>query len=528
MAFPTIPTVAAGRVITGVQADTTATRTFPSLTGLTKNSGDLLVAVIVCYQSSLTSAIFSSWGAGFTELKDIGVASQHCLGVAYKWSTGSETGTFTVAQAGTVTGHAAMIVLSIPGAHASEVPAILAALATGTTAAADPASLSPSWGGEDSLWIVIRGSGETGTGGSFTGLGNPPTNYGDSAQTGISADAVGGMEAGASFRQLNAASEDVGTGACDVSNARNCITVIAVRPVTIENHDGSVVGTGGGVVTSASTTNRQTSATETGGGVSVLAATTNRPAPIAATGAGVLTETETTDRSAAMTATGGGVVVFDYEASSGENHDATLAATGAGALVTSATTDRLGSATATASGVGTLAGQAGFSTSLTGTAGGVHESASSTQRLADLASTGGGVFTTTQLADRDSTLVGTGAGVLTWLQATGREASLVATGGGAATFEGTSAEDHTATLTATGGGVVSLSVLAARLAAALMTGGGVIGLVAQTDRLLMLQGTGGGIATFSTTEPGPSAGLPAIVYATITPIPTISAEIEEQ
>jgi hypothetical protein len=231
MAFPTIPTTGAGTVVTGVQTGNSGTRTFPSLTGLTKNNGDLLIAIIVCYQSSLTSAIFSSWGAGFTEIRDIGVTTQHCVGVAYKFSDGTETGTFTVAQAGTVTGDAGFILLSVPGAHATTPPEVSTALATGTTAAADPAALSPSWGAEDTLWIAARGSGETATGGSYTGLSTPPANFTDSAQTGISQDAVGGVEAGTSFRQLNTASEDVGPGTCDVNNARNCAFVIAVRPV---------------------------------------------------------------------------------------------------------------------------------------------------------------------------------------------------------------------------------------------------------------------------------------------------------
>lgn len=230
MAFPTIPT--GGRVITGVQANATSPRTFPNLSGLTKNPGDLLIAIIYCYQSSLTSAIFSSWGGGFTEIRDVGVASQHCVGIAYKISDGTETGTFTVAQAGTITGHAAMIVMSIPGAHASAAPEVLAALATGTAANADPGALNPSWGADDTLWITARANGETATGGTFTGLGAAPTNYGNAVQTGISGDVVGGIEAGVSFRQLNAASEDVGAGTADVSNARNASIVIAVRPIT--------------------------------------------------------------------------------------------------------------------------------------------------------------------------------------------------------------------------------------------------------------------------------------------------------
>ena len=232
MAFPTIPTVANGRVLVTTQANTTSPRTFPTLSSLTKNSGDLLVAIIVGYQSSLTSAIWSSWGASFTELLDIGVSTQHCVGIAYKWSDGTETGTFTVAQAGTITGHAAMVLLSIAGVNPTEVPAVLAALATDTAAAADPGALDPAnWAAEDTLWVAVAGSGETSTSGAFTGVTAAPTNYTDYAATAISSDAVGGVNAAVAFRQLNASSENVGTFSVDTSNARNCATVIAIRPV---------------------------------------------------------------------------------------------------------------------------------------------------------------------------------------------------------------------------------------------------------------------------------------------------------
>ena len=248
MAFPTIPTVAAGRVVTGFQADTNATRTFPSLTGLTKNAGDLLIAIIVGYQSSLTSNVYSVWGGGFTEVKDIGVASQMCLGVAYKWSNGSETGAFSVSQNGTVTGHAGFILLSIPGAHATTPPEVAAALATGTTAAADPAALTPAgWGAEDTLWISVGANGETSLTGPYTGMGlaaGPPTNYGDAVSTGESADVIGAIALAVAFRQLNASSENVGPwSSIDTSNARNVASVIAVRPAAA-----SASGTGAPVI----------------------------------------------------------------------------------------------------------------------------------------------------------------------------------------------------------------------------------------------------------------------------------------
>jgi len=141
MAFPSIPTVAGGRVLTQNQADTSATRTFPSLTSLTKNSGDLLLAIIVAYQSSTTNAQFSGWGGGFTEFHDTGSSTTLAMGAAWKISTGSETGTFTVTQAATITGHASMILLSIAGANSTAPEA--GSRASGTTSAADPASFNP-------------------------------------------------------------------------------------------------------------------------------------------------------------------------------------------------------------------------------------------------------------------------------------------------------------------------------------------------------------------------------------------------
>lgn len=232
MAFPTIPTVAAGRVLTAIQADTTATRTFPSLTSLTKNAGDLIMAIIVGYRSNATNAAFSTWGASLTEFVDSGTSTTEAIGAAYKWSTGSETGTFTVTQA-TVTGHAAMILLSIPGAHATTPPEG-GSRADGTTAAADPAAFDPAgWGTEDTLWVAVGGSGETSLTGSYTGLASAPTNYTDYADTGMTADVIGACEAAVAFRQVNAASENVGGFGVDVSNASNSALVIAVRPLVV-------------------------------------------------------------------------------------------------------------------------------------------------------------------------------------------------------------------------------------------------------------------------------------------------------
>lgn len=235
MTFPTIPTTGASTLLTTNQLDSVATRTFPNLSSLTKTAGDLLLAIIYCYQSTAAAgAIFSSWGASFTELADLGGSTNGCLGVAYKLNaTGTETGTFSVTQAATITGDASMILMSIAGAHTTTPPEITA-LASGTAAAADPASLDPAgWGAEDTLWIAVGGNGMTSITGSWTGSGSTaPTNYSGLVNTAATdTSTIGDCDAVVAFRQLNAASEDAaGFSGTDVSNARNHAALIAVRP----------------------------------------------------------------------------------------------------------------------------------------------------------------------------------------------------------------------------------------------------------------------------------------------------------
>lgn len=166
------------------------------------------------------------------------------IGAASKISTGSETGTFTVTQAATITGGASLALLSIPGAHGTTAPEA-GTIADGTAAAADPGAFNPAgWDAEDTLWISVVCSGMTAAGGSWTATGTTaPANYGDRADSNRADDSTTGrVEIAVSFRQLNAASEDVGTAGVDVSNARNSALVIAVRPAPeafIPRHTGA-------------------------------------------------------------------------------------------------------------------------------------------------------------------------------------------------------------------------------------------------------------------------------------------------
>ena len=231
MAFPTIPTVAAGRVLFTNAAGASGTRTFPNLSSLTKASGDLLIAIVYGYQSSATDgAVWSAWGGSFTEFADTG-NTVGSIGAAWKVSTGSETGTFTVTEAATVTGGASMVLLAIPGGHNTTAPEATA-IATGAGAGINAASLNPAgWGTEDTLWIAVGGSGETNASGAWGGMTSAPSNYGDYADAATAdTSTVGECEIAVAFRQLAAASEDVGAFTYDTSNTRNVGMTIAVRP----------------------------------------------------------------------------------------------------------------------------------------------------------------------------------------------------------------------------------------------------------------------------------------------------------
>jgi len=237
MAFPTIPTVGAGRVLWALATNPAGTHTSPSLSSLTKNANDLLIAICIIYDGNSTNAEFSSWGGSFTEFGDFATTTTMGIGVAYKWSTGSETGTFTVTSADTSANDSAFCLLSIPGAHLTTPPEAGQYASSAGQPPAVAAALNPSsWDTEDTLWIAVGGSGETGTGGVYTGIASAPTSYTDYADSGISADVIGGVEGAVAFLQLNAASEAPGAWTGDTSSARGAAIVIAVRPLTQVEH----------------------------------------------------------------------------------------------------------------------------------------------------------------------------------------------------------------------------------------------------------------------------------------------------
>ena len=233
--FPTIPTVAAGRIIFLNQLNTTATLTSPDLSTLTFDAGDTLIAIAGEYQSNAgADAAFTGWAGGgltWTEIRDSTGTTNNRMGVAVTRSvSGSETGTVTVTRSGTLVGDASIMILAVPGGHAST-NAEATVMASTATPPADPASLSPSWGASDTLWIAVGSSGCTAIAGTWTAMASAPTNYTDYQSTSpTDTSVIGDFGLAVAFRQLNAASEDTGTFTQDTSNARSAALTIAVRP----------------------------------------------------------------------------------------------------------------------------------------------------------------------------------------------------------------------------------------------------------------------------------------------------------
>jgi hypothetical protein len=238
-AFPTIPTQAAGTLAFVNQLNTTATLTGPNLNTLTKSPGDLLIAIAGEYQSNAgTDAAYTGWAGGgltWTEIRDSSGTAVNRLGVAYaRVVTGSETGTVTVTRSGTLVGDASMIVLVISGAHDTTAPeATVMATAANATPGAAPATLTPSWGAEDTLWVGTNGSGMTSATGSWTANNGAPASYTNYLGTApADTSTIGDFGLAVAFRQLNAASETMAGFDVDASNNRTSALLIAVRPAS--------------------------------------------------------------------------------------------------------------------------------------------------------------------------------------------------------------------------------------------------------------------------------------------------------
>lgn len=97
--------------------------------------------------------------------------------------------------------------------------------ASGDATSADPPTLSPSWGSDDTLWIAVAGHSAV-SAAAFTAA---PTNYTDFANNGASSGGAA-VSIASSYRELAASSEDPGTFTAGGSNRFWASATIAIRP----------------------------------------------------------------------------------------------------------------------------------------------------------------------------------------------------------------------------------------------------------------------------------------------------------
>jgi len=182
-------------------ATTGTTHTVNLPTGI--QAGDLLLVLI--NKGRATAAWSFNALAGWTELLDEAVAGGGY--VAYRWADGTEGATIGLTGAADRSAH---ITYRVSGAEnpATQAPEI-SAVATGTSNAPNPNSLSPTGGAKDYLWLTFFGTTTSEEADDDTWTNNAATNYGSLLQK---TSGTGGTNVGAcvasSVRTNNAASED--------------------------------------------------------------------------------------------------------------------------------------------------------------------------------------------------------------------------------------------------------------------------------------------------------------------------------
>jgi hypothetical protein len=202
----------------------TITTISTSLTGMnvnmpsTVNAGDLLLAFVEVPNAG-------SWTlpTDWVELgSQLGGGSVGELTVFYKIADGTEdstTPTFTASTGST----ASWQVIRVTDWHGTTPPEM--ATASGDVSAADPASLTPSWGSADTLWIAAAGH----TAASNAAWSAGPSGYDGFTQSGASS---GGSAVSLATAWETVASSTENPGAYTVSGSNRwwAAATVAVRP----------------------------------------------------------------------------------------------------------------------------------------------------------------------------------------------------------------------------------------------------------------------------------------------------------
>lgn len=188
----------------------------------TVNSGDLLIALV-----ETRNAPTWTKPSGWNDIATIAQAGGGAVGKLngfYKIAAGTEAGTTPTWTASTTT-TAIWQTIRVTSWHGTTPPE--ATTSSGDSSNANPPSLTPSWGADDTLWITVAGNAATG---ETTGFTAAPTNYTGLQSNGASS---GGSTANiaTATRQLTATSDDPGTFTPS-SNRFWTSATIGIRPAS--------------------------------------------------------------------------------------------------------------------------------------------------------------------------------------------------------------------------------------------------------------------------------------------------------
>lgn len=186
----------------------------------TVNSGDLLIDLVEARNAGTWTK--ATGMNDITTLSQAGGGSVGKLNGFYKIADGSEGGTTATYTASTGT-TAAWVCIRVSGWHGTTPPE--ATTSSGDATNANPPSLTPSWGSDDTLWIGVAANSATG---ETTGFTAAPSGYSNLHSNGASS---GGSTCNvASATKTNAASsEDPGTFTPN-SNRFWAAATIGIRP----------------------------------------------------------------------------------------------------------------------------------------------------------------------------------------------------------------------------------------------------------------------------------------------------------
>ena len=163
---------------------------------------------------------FVTWPAGYTEILDFAPGLGPTLSVAYRQADGTEGANITVTTDNAE--RSAHIVYRISGQINPSIQAPeVSTGASGTSTAPNPASLTPTGGAKNYLWVASCGSDGIATVDGF------PTNYINGLN--VNGTVSTACSIGSAERDLNATSEDPGTFTLNISEGWVAATV-AVHP----------------------------------------------------------------------------------------------------------------------------------------------------------------------------------------------------------------------------------------------------------------------------------------------------------